>query len=230
MITPLRRVLLSVIGALYIFAVMAADVHAQVVSQPDASTGDAASLEREPDNLDRGTNEYAVWGGGSFDSPTVMGTAEDRKFLMIGLRYGRVFAASKRVSYEYVVDAVPLAIVFQPAFARPFNRNNDSSVYGAGVSPVGFKVNFNRRGRVKPFASGSGGFLYFRRPVPVDIRDATRFNYTFDFGGGVQVSTSARRAVTLGYKFHHISNAGRSEVNQGLDANVFYVGFAVFKK
>ena len=226
---PLRRLLLTVIAALYAFAIMSASAHAQVVSRPDASTVDNSTLSRESYDLDKGMNEYAVWGGGSFDSPTLIGTAKDRKFLMIGLRYGRIIGASKRIAYEYTVDAVPLALIFQPEFARAFNRNSDSTVYGAGISPVGFKVNFNRRGRVKPYASGSGGFLYFRRPVPVDIAGATRFNFTFDFGGGVQVFTHARRAVTLGYQFHHISNGGRSEVNPGLDANVFSIGFSFFK-
>lgn len=179
--------------------------------------------------LEKGMNEYGVWGGGSFDSPTVIGTAEDRKFFTLGLRYGRVLGGSKRVAYEYTVDAVPLAIVFQPEFARVFNRNPDRSIYGAGISPIGFKVNFNRQGRLKPFVSTSGGFLYFRRPVPVDVALATRFNFTFEFSGGLQIFTRSRRAVTIGYKFQHISNGGRSEVNPGLDANVIYAGFSLFK-
>ncbi|HKC62344.1 MAG TPA: acyloxyacyl hydrolase, partial [Pyrinomonadaceae bacterium] len=124
---------------------------------------------------------------------------------------------------------VPLAIVFQPDFARAFNRHPDHSVYGAGISPIGFRFIFNRQGKIKPFASTSGGFLYFRRPVPVDVSLATRFNFTFEFSGGVQFFTGTRRAVTIGYRFQHISNGGRSVVNPGLDANVIYAGFSLFK-
>jgi hypothetical protein len=192
----------------------------EATSAGNSQTTDAAST------LEKGTNELMVWAGGSFDSPTVMGTAEDRKYFTMGLRYGRVFAASKRVAYEYTIDFVPVAVVFQPDFARAFSRSGASSVYGAGLSPIGFKVNFNRSGRFKPLLSTSGGFLYFKHPVPDDVPGATRFNFTFDFGGGVQISTGARRAVILGYKFQHISNGGRSQINPGLDANVFYAGYS----
>ena len=223
---------LRIVGTL-IFTLLAMTSQARAQGTPNQVTPDSRSgsqaASQDSYNLDKGMNEYGIWGGGSFDSPTVIGTAEDRKFFTLGLRYGRILGGSKRVAYEYTVDAVPIAVVFQPEFARAFNRNPDRSIYGAGISPIGFKVNFNRQGRVKPFASTSGGFLYFRRPVPVDIPLATKFNFTFDFGGGVQIFTGSRRAVTLGYKFQHISNAGRSEVNPGLDANVFYVGFSWFK-
>lgn len=179
--------------------------------------------------FDRGTNEYGLWGGGSFNSPTLIGTAEDRKFLVIGLRYGRVLATSKHVAYEYTFDVVPLAVVFQPKLALSMNRDGESKHYGFGISPIGFKANFNRENKVKPFLNLSGGFLYFKTPVPIDISGATRFNFTFDFGGGIQFFTNSRQAITLGYKFHHLSNAGRSAVNPGLDANVFYIGFSIFK-
>jgi opacity protein-like surface antigen len=194
-----------------------------------AGASDAPAGPSESYALEKGMNEFGVWGGGSFDSPTLIGTAEERKFFTLGLRYGRIFATSKHVAFEYTVDAVPVAVVFQPDFAQAFNRHHDKSVYGAGLSPIGFKFNFNRQGRVQPFAHATGGFLYFKQPVPADVAGATRFNFTFDFGGGVQIATRSHRAVMLGYKFQHISNANRSNVNPGLDANVIYVGYSIFK-
>jgi len=216
---------------LLFIALLAPHAAAQGASDVDNTTGSgtAQAAVVEPYHLEEGMNEWGVWAGGSFDSPTLIGTAEERKYFTVGLRYGRIFAASKRVAYEYTADVVPVAVVFQPEFARAVSRSRDSSVYGAGLAPFGLKVNFNRGGRLKPFAGGSAGFLYFTRPVPIDVPGATRFNFTFDFGGGVQIFTQARRAVTLGYKFHHISNAGTSQVNPGLDANVFYVGYSFFK-
>ena len=38
-----------------------------------------------------------------------------------------------------------------------------------------------------------------------------------------------RRAITLGYKFLHISNGFTSAVNPGVDNNVFYAGFSILK-
>ncbi len=216
---------------LMLAAILALPAYAQSGRAVNETTraGDSQALSDGPSTLKKGTNELGFWAGGSFDSPTLMGTAEDRKYFTIGLRYGRVFATSKRVAYEYTVDFVPVAVVFQPDFAQAFSRSGASSVYGLGLSPIGFKVNFNRNSRFKPFLSTSGGFLYFKDPVPDDIPGATRFNFTFDFGGGVQISTGERRAIILGYKFHHISNGGRSQINPGLDANVIYVGYSFFK-
>jgi hypothetical protein len=217
-------------GVLMLATILALPAYAQSAHPVDetirASNSQVAS---DGPTLQKGTNELGFWAGGSFDSPTLIGTAEDRKYFTIGLRYGRVFATSKRVAYEYTIDLVPVAVVFQPDFAQVFNRSGASSIYGAGLSPIGFKVNFNRSGRFKPFLSTSGGFIYFGHPVPDDVPGATEFNFTFDFGGGVQISSGARGAVILGYKFQHISNGGRSIVNPGLDANVIYAGYSFFK-
>jgi hypothetical protein len=100
-------------------------------------------------------------------------------------------------------------------------------ITGAGLSPVGFQLNFRRRERVQPFAQASGGFLYFGERVP-DERGA-QFNFTADFGGGVQWKTGARRAWTVGYRYHHVSNGYRADVNPGFDSNLFYAGFSIFR-
>lgn len=125
-----------------------------------------------------------------------------------------------------------MAVVFQPEGSRFTSAGADrgcASIYGAGIAPVGLKLYFRRQKRVKPFVDGSGGFLYSREPVPINIPGATKFNWTFDFGGGIQVSAGERRAITVGYKFHHITNGGRSVINPGLDANLFYIGFSIFR-
>ena len=80
---------------------------------------------------------------------------------------------------------------------------------------------------MQPFAQASGGFLYFGERVP-DERGA-QFNLTGDFGGGVQWKTGARRAWTVGYRYHHVSNGYRADVNPGFDSNLFYVGFSIFR-
>ncbi len=54
-------------------------------------------------------------------------------------------------------------------------------------------------------------------------------NFTGDFGGGVQWKTGARRAWTIGYRYHHVSNGYRADTNPGFDSNLFYVGFSIFR-
>ncbi|MGH9971842.1 MAG: acyloxyacyl hydrolase [Pyrinomonadaceae bacterium] len=184
------------------------------------------------EGIQKGWNEFGVWGAISFDSTTLFGTTTGARFGNVGLRYGRVLAASKTVAFEWTIDAVPLAILSNDRFTLvPVGsgflvQRTRKSVYGAGLSPIGLKFNFRRQLRVQPFASSTGGFLYFSEDVPVS--GAARFNYTFDFGGGVQIINSARRAFTLGYKFQHISNGDRSPINPGVDVHLIYAGFSIF--
>lgn len=174
--------------------------------------------------LEKSAHEFGVWGGGSLDSPTLIGKFEDARLGLLGVRYARVLARGENVTLKYTSDAVPVAVLSFPVLSTPGVRR---TVYGAGLSPVGFQVNFRRRERVQPFAQASGGFLYFAERIPDS--SGAQFNFTADFGGGVQVKSGARRAWTFGYRYHHISNGYRASQNPGFDSNLFYVGFSFFK-
>jgi hypothetical protein len=64
----------------------------------------------------------------------------------------------------------------------------------------------------------------------VNVTDATALNFLVDFGGGVKWHPSGRcYGIELGYKFLHISNAFTTPVNPGVDNNVFYAGFLLFR-
>lgn len=180
-------------------------------------------------------NEFGVWGGISFDAPTTwIGRTPDARFGNIGLRYGRVLAANQTLAFSWTIDVVPVAVLsvnrftIVPTGSGSFTvqRTRDHT-YGAGSSPIGLKLNFRRSQTLQPFASGSGGFLYFSKDVPV--AGAARFNFTFDFGGGLQIMRDSGRAITVGYKYQHISNGDRSPINPGVDVQVVYAGFSIFK-
>jgi hypothetical protein len=167
-------------------------------------------------------NEFGLWAGGSPDSNDFVGKVPDTSLFLAGLRYGRVLAAWESVSLEYTFDVIPAAVVFAPESVRPGN----SSIYGAGASPLGFKINFGQQSRFKPFVGASVGFLYFQKDVPVP--GSSRFNFTPELGLGVQWFATPATAVTVGYRYHHISNAGTHRRNPGLDSNVIYAGFSFF--
>ncbi|MBC7930321.1 MAG: acyloxyacyl hydrolase [Rubrivivax sp.] len=184
--------------------------------------------------LEKSVNEFGVWGGGSLTSPTLIGKTAETRLAILGLRYARVLARGDNLALKYTVDAVPVAFLSYPATdpvepptAAAPARERRKTITGAGLSPVGFQLNFRRRERIQPFAQASGGFLYFGERVP-DERGA-QFNFTADFGGGVQWKTGARRAWTVGYRYQHISNGYRADVNPGFDSNLFYVGFSIFR-
>lgn len=169
-----------------------------------------------------GMNEFGIWAGGSPDSSEFIGKTRERNLVLVGLRYGRVLASWESASLQYTFDILPAAFVFEPNRVR----RGDSTIYGAGLSPLGFKLNFGQQSWIKPFLAASVGFLYFEDEVPV--RDSSRFNFTPELGFGAQFFLAPRRALTLGYKFHHISNAGLERRNPGMDSHVIYAGFSFF--
>ena len=198
-----------------------------LIAEPEGAA--AAQRAGGAFGMETAVNEYGFWGGGSFSSPTLIGKTEGTRFGLLGFRYARVLARGESLALKYTLDAVPLAALSFPALEpEPGGlRRVRRTITGAGLSPVGFQLNFRRRERVQPFAQGSGGFLYFGERVP-DVRGA-QFNFTADFGGGVQWKTGARRAWTIGYRYHHVSNGYRADVNPGFDSNLFYVGFSIFR-
>jgi hypothetical protein len=172
--------------------------------------------------LAEGTNEFGLWAGGAPDSVDFVGNSENRKLFLSGLRYGRIFKAWESMSLEYTFDVIPAALVFMPDSAR----GTRSTIYGAGVSPLGIKLNFGQDTRIKPFVAASAGFVYFQDDVPV--RGSSRFNFTPELGFGLQFFMTPKNAVTLGYKLQHISNAGIGRRNPGMDSHLIYAGFSFF--
>ncbi len=216
------------------FTFLAGLVVFSCVIASSAQVKDTKMPQGSVEGIQKGWNEFGVWGAISFDSPTLIGTTPAARFGNVGLRYGRVLAASKTVTFEWTIDAVPLAILSNDRFTLVSRgsggflvQKTRKSVYAVGVSPIGLKFNFRRQHRVQPFAASTGGFLYFSEDVPVS--GASRFNLTFDVGCGVQIVDSSRRAFTIGYKYQHISNGGMSPINPGVDVQLIYAGFSIFR-
>ncbi|HEY3580760.1 MAG TPA: acyloxyacyl hydrolase [Pyrinomonadaceae bacterium] len=186
--------------------------------------------------LKRGDNEFGFWAGFSPKATTIFGglhddEAEDRKFVIAAFRYGRTLAANKNLALQYTLDAVPLAIATGTIVSRTtvggvttFQRE---TAYGGGITPLGLQLDFRNGSKGHPFAHVNGGLLWFNKSVPIE--DAGSFAYVGEAGGGVSIFTSERRAVTLGVRFHHISNGDRQGSNRGLNQFVIYGGFSIFK-
>lgn len=225
----LANLLKFVAASLVIICAAAASARSQ--SEPTKSQSDPAETN---ERMQEGWNEFGVWGGISFHAPTLIGKTPAAMFGNIGLRYGRVLAASNTVAFEYTIDAVPVASLWTKKFTLvPTSpgvfsvKETRESVYAAGLSPIGFKLNFRRQKQVQVFASSTGGFLYFQDQVPVS--GAARFNFTYDFSGGVQLVNTNRRSFLLGYKYQHISNGFTSPINPGVDVQMVFAGFSIFR-
>src|SRR5947209_671129 len=81
-------------------------------SSAEASSAQSAGGTYE---LRSGMNEFGFWGGFAPAATTAFGglhhdEAQDRKLTLAAFRYGRVFAACKRIVWEYTIDAMPIAL------------------------------------------------------------------------------------------------------------------------
>lgn len=172
-------------------------------------------------------NEFSVWGGFSPDSTTAIhafGRTPYTRFGMAAVRYARLFNNSEAVNLKYTADIIPFAAINFPDLV-PESRK---TAYAFGLTPLGIQANFRPRKKYRPFADLSGGFLYFNKQIPDAL--GTRFNFTASLGGGVEIGLDEKHAITVGYKYYHISNGQRGEINPGFDNNLFYVGYTFFSK
>src|ERR1043165_9453651 len=195
-----------------------------------------SGFAQDPFRLNHGDNEFGFWGGVSPKATTIFGglhddEAEDRKFFIAALRYGRTLAAKNSLALQYTLDVVPVAVATGAIVSRTKNAGVGAfrcgAAYGAGFTPLGLQLDFRNGSKVHPFAHVNGGLLYFNKSVPIE--DAGRFAWGGEAGGGLRIFTSDRRAVSLGVRFHHISNGDRQGSNRGLNQCVIYAGFSVFK-
>jgi len=182
----------------------------------------------------KGLSELSVWSGYSFDSISgkFLALTPGRQFAIVGLQYGRILAAGNKLALAYTFDVIPMAMVTNNPQTEVTDEGifsteyvHRTSVYGFGLSPIGLKFYFLQASRIKFFTNASCGFLTFLNEVPVE--EARKFNFTFDLGLGMQISTGSR--LTFGYKLHHLSNAKTAHLNPGLDSSVFYLGVSSFR-
>lgn len=196
----------------------------------------AANDSPAPYRIIKGDNEFGFWAGGAFTATTAFGglraaEAGDRRLFLAAFRYGRTLAASDSLALQYTLDAIPVALAVGNITAvttvggiTTFTRE---TTYGGGLTPLGLQLDFRNGSRVHPFIHVNGGGLIFSKPVP--LPDAGRFAFIGETGGGIRIFTDEREALTLGLKFHHISNGDLSGSNRGLNQFVIYAGFSVFK-
>jgi len=182
-----------------------------------------------PDSSGSGRrHDFQFFAGYSPLSATLIGTTTERRFLMAGFGYSYRCWVWPGISISYSGELMPAAVLLQPGqYLPPFVPAH--AVYGFAVTPLGFTADFGRRHRVYPFLQTDEGIIASSDPVPVNVTGATGLNFLIDVGGGVRIKTGQRRAISLGYKFLHVSNGFTSAVNPGVDNNVFYAGFSILK-
>jgi hypothetical protein len=194
-----------------LLAVLSLDARAQDAGAPSAT---------------RAPNELGVWGGGSVASSTLIGKWTDFDFGLLALRYARNLWRNDALALDWTVDAIPLALISLDRGGSPGDTGGPKdTVYGAGVAPIGLRLAYEGFDHWRPYFASSVGFLMFEERLPAT---GTKFNYTWDFGVGAQIFVTDDQALTLGYAFHHLSNAYSGDTNPGFDSNILYAGWSLF--
>jgi hypothetical protein len=208
---------------------------------PESQTSGERSVYRAR----RGAREYSFEVGiAPFDPTHFTGektyNTTGRKLGTLNFRIGRVIGTPKSITVTYLLGFTPLVVaraneVRNPAYVSPtvtpnVPRTKRETSYGFGMTPANFRFTFFPGSRVKPFAQVGAGVLFFNKSLP--IPESRRFQFTGDFGGGFIVHlANPKQFMIFGYKYFHISNGniGGKKWNPGYNANLFYIGFSVFK-
>lgn len=166
----------------------------------------------------QGGSEIQVWTAGGH---SVSGGRGNTGIFDVGLRYGWVLLDSHGPSllkgrFEYALDAVPMYLIFQPT----------NVAYGVGLNPLNLKWNFERHGRVVPYTELTGGLLFTTHNVPANT---SRINFTPSAALGFHYLGN-RFAWTFEGRYLHISNAGLSRLNPGVNTFEVRVGVGKFRK
>jgi lipid A 3-O-deacylase len=116
-----------------------------------------------------------------------------------------------------------VTLMIEPFYASYYQPFGASAAGGALVA----KYNFLSFGRWMPYWDMGAGMLWTDL-APRIAEESTTFNLVLETGPGLQYFATERIALTMGTRFHHISNAGTGERNQGLNSILSYVGMSFF--
>src|ERR1700688_3257743 len=163
-----------------------------------------------------GGREFQLWTAGGH---SVAGGTSNTGVWNVGLRYGWILTRPHGPGFlsgrfEYTLDAVPVFMVFQ--------RYN--TAYGAGFSPLGLKWDFAARGRFEPYFELGGGVLFTNHQVPTGT---SAVNFTPSAALGMHV-LGDKHTLSLELRYLHISNAGLSDPNPGVNTVEVRVGVGKF--
>jgi lipid A 3-O-deacylase len=176
---------------------------------------DARAVWAQP-GPESGGHDLQVWTGGGHG---LNGSTSDTGVWNLGARYGWVLTDAVgpgplRGRFEYAVDVVPVFVLAQ--------RNG--TAYGLGLNPFALKWNFAGRRGLTPYMELGGGTLFSNTQVPPGT---SRVNFTTSGALGLHFLRS-KYNWSAEVRFMHISNAGLTSPNPGINTFQIRIGFGRF--
>lgn len=162
------------------------------------------------------TPQLTLWWGGGPSVPTQ--SVSFRSLGFAALRYStplRFGGFGKHDGFldgfwEYQTELTTYAVFQQ------------QSAVALGYSPIGFRYVMRAHRRVRPFIGGLAGLLYASQPIP---EIATRFNFSPQAEFGMTVGNDVHGSWSMEVRYAHISNAGISHPNPGINSILFLAGY-----
>ena len=163
--------------------------------------------------------DHGIWVGGGFSVP---GGTKDTHTLNLGLRLGKVLTGDHggsflRGNFEWSADLMPLYYIWQPTPAK--------NAYGAAFNPVNLKWNFTNSSHTVPYLELGGGVLFSNHAVPLNT---SHVNFLTHATFGIHIFRTEVCSITPTIRYEHISNAGLTSPNPGINTLQFTIGLNSF--
>ncbi|HZR80460.1 MAG TPA: acyloxyacyl hydrolase [Candidatus Binatia bacterium] len=98
-----------------------------------------------------------------------------------------------------------------------------SDAFEFGINPIEFKFAYDVGQQFVPFFQGGVGVMY------TSLQDGLKLGGPFEFdevvGAGLDLFCNDNFALSVSYRYRHMSNAGLGDDNRGLDTQYVLLGF-----
>jgi hypothetical protein len=178
----------------------------------------AGAVSAEERRFGRGRVEVTLAGGASYSHNVTLARDLDDRAGAHALPHVGLFLTDELGHGWYRGS---LEVLVEPTLIR-LEEPPDATV--GGVAVLGRWV-LASESAFHPFVEAGGGVLGGQvrlRQTNCDV------NFILQGGVGVMWFTSERTALTVGYRYHHISNAGRCSPNLGLNSSLLVLGLTYF--
>lgn len=167
--------------------------------------------------LKKGMKEVDYWIGAG-PGMKVFGSEQTHDMALAGINYGWILIDRTAGDKWYRGNWELLLELLGGAQFEPQHR------HVIGASPLA-RYNFTGNERLTPFLNVGAGI------AETDIGEpdlSTRFEFILQAGGGVHYFLTPKKALTLQYRFLHLSNAGIDSPNLGVNTSLFTIGISWF--
>jgi hypothetical protein len=186
---------------------------------------EGASAEQTPKPAKQPPEREIIYEGlASYGHYKIFASGTGEKLYVGGVEYDRhSWGSLLGGEMDYVAEVLPFVLLNKPLHIDIYGNPDPKKlegirqyVPGFGFSPIGFRLQWFSKRRIKPYLEAKGGVIVFTKKVP--STEASYENFSLQSGTGVQVKINERWGVRLGlFSDFHFSNAFIVPINPGLD-------------